>query len=169
MKKIVTDVVASLKKLPSPEKKGQTFWDYLKEQLYSESTWDKKDLNVIEKEISSHLNKLEKKDLTELWKSSDKGSDKIDADKKVDANEMKEDLTDEMLGQVLDRMDDNYSSKESFFSQPETNYVSVKKGADSEGDLDEDSEPEKIDDPELDLDDKDLFEDEEFDDEDSRF
>lgn len=169
MKKIVTDVVASLKKLPSAEKKGQTFWDYLKEQLYSESTWDKKDLNVIEKEISSHLNKLEKKDLTELWKSTDKGSDKIDADKKVDANEMKEDLTDEMLGQVLDRMDDNYSSKESFFSQPETDYVSVKKGADSEGDLDEDSEPEKIDDPELDLDDKDLFEDEEFDDEDSRF
>lgn len=169
MKKIVTDVVASLKKLPSPEKKGQTFWDYLKEQLYSESTWDKKDLNVIEKEISSHLNKLEKKDLTELWKSSDKGSGKIDADKKVDVNEMKEDLTDEMLGQVLDRMDDNYSSKESFFSQPETDYVSVKKGADSEGDLDEDSEPEKIDDSELDLDDKDLFEDEEFDDEDSRF
>jgi acid phosphatase class B len=165
MKKIVTDVVASLKKLPSPEKRGQTFWDYLKEQLYSESTWDKNDLNVIEKEINSRLNKLEKKDLTEMWKSTDKGSEKIDAEKKADAKEMKEDLTDEILGQVMDRMDDNYSSKESFFSQPETAYVSEKKNNVSDEDLDEDIAPGKIDDEEIDLDDKDIFDAEELDDE----
>ena len=40
MKKIVGDVISSLKKHPSPEKKGKSFWDYLKEQLYSETTWD---------------------------------------------------------------------------------------------------------------------------------
>ncbi len=166
MKKIVTDVVASLKKLPSPEKKGQTFWDYLKEQLYSESTWDKKDISVIEKQIHSHLNKLEKKDLTAMWKSADKGLDKIDAEKKVDAIEMKEDLTDEMLGQVMDRMDDNYSSKESFFAQPETSYITEEKSKRSEKDLDEDAAPGIIDGGDLDLEDKDIFEDEEFDDED---
>lgn len=166
MKKIVTDVVASLKKLPSKEKKGQTFWDYLKEQLYSETTWDKNDLNVIEKEINSHLNKLEKKELNVMWESTDKGSDKIDADKKVDAKEMKEDLTDEILGQVMDRMDDNYSSKESFFLPPETIYVSEKKSISSDEVLDEDIVPGKIDDGEIDLDDKDIFDEEEFDDED---
>ncbi len=167
-KKIVTEVVASLKKLPSPEKKGKTFWDYLKEQLYSESPWDKNDLKVIEKEINSHLNKIEKKDLTEMWKSTDKGFEKLDEDKKVDVKEMKEDLTDEMLGQVMDRMDDNYSSKDSYFSQPETAYVSEKKeGTD---DLDDDVEPDKIDDEEIDLEDKDIFDDGEFDeDEESRF
>jgi len=165
MEKIATEVIASLKKLPSPEKRGQTFWDYLKEQLYSESTWDKNDLNVIEKEINSHLNKLEKKDLTEMWESTDKGSEKIDADKKADAKEMKEDLTDEILGQVMDRMDDNYSSKESFFSQPETAYVSEKKSNGSDDDLDEVAEPGKIDDEEIDLDDKDIFDAEELDDE----
>ncbi|MHB8930042.1 MAG: hypothetical protein ACYC5R_05540 [Melioribacteraceae bacterium] len=167
-KKIVTEVVASLKKLPSPEKKGKTFWDYLKEQLYSESPWDKNDLKVIEKEINSHLNKIEKKDLTEMWKSTDKGFEKLDEDKKVDVKEMKEDLTDEMLGQVMDRMDDNYSSKDSYFSQPEATYVSEKKeGTD---DLDDDAEPDKIDDEEIDLEDKDIFDDGEFDeDEESRF
>ena len=165
MKKIVTDVVASLKKLPSPEKSGQTFWDYLKEQLYSESTWDKNDLNVIEKEINSHLNKIEKKDLNEMWESTDKGSEKIDAEKKVEVKEMKEDLTDEILGQVMDRMDDNYSSKDSYFSQPETPYVAEKKSNGSNEDLDEDTVPGKIDDEDLDLDDKDIFDGEEFDDE----
>ena len=166
IKKIVTDVVASLKKLPSPEKKGQTFWDYLKEQLYSESTWDKNDLKVIEKEINSHLHKLEKKELTEMWESTDKGFEKNDADKKVEAKEMKEDLTDEILGQVMDRMDDNYSSKDSFFSQPDTSYVPEKKSKGSDEDLDDDVEPGKIDDEAIDLDDKDIFDGEEFDDED---
>jgi len=166
MKKIATDVVASLKKLPSPEKKGQTFWDYLKEQLYSESTWDKDDLKVIEKEINSHLNKLEKKELTAMWENTDKGSDKLDAEKKVDAKEMKEDLTDDILGMVMDKMDDNYSSKESFFTQPDTSYVAEKKGKVSDEDPDDDAEPVKIDDEELDLDDKDIFGDEDFDDDD---
>ena len=167
-KKIVTEVVASLKKLPSPEKKGKTFWDYLKDQLYSESTWDKNDLKIIEKEIHSHLNKIDKKDLTEMWKSTDRGFEKIDEDKKVDIKEMKEDLTDEILGQVMDRMDDNYSSKETYFSQPEVPFVSEKKGEPDE--LDEDAEPDKIDDEEIDLDDKDIFDDGEFDeDEESRF
>ncbi len=167
MKKIVTEVVASLKKLPSPEKKSKTFWDYLKDQLYSESQWDKNDLKVIEKEINSHLNKIEKKDLTEMWKSTDKGFEKFDEDKKVDAKEMKEDLTDEMLGQVMDRMDDNYSSKDSYFSQPETTFVSEKKV--ESDDLDEDTEPDKIDEEKIDLEDKDIFDDGEFDeDEESR-
>ena len=62
-----------------------------------------------------------------MWESTDKGSEKIDAEKKVEVKEMKEDLTDEILGQVMDRMDDNYSSKDSYFSQPETPYVAEKK------------------------------------------
>lgn len=164
MKKIATEVVASLKKFPSPEKKGQTFWNYLKDQLYSESTWDKNDLKVIEEEINLQLNKIEKKDLTEMWKSTDKGWEKFDTGKKTDAKEMKEDLTDEILGQVMDRMDDNYSSKESYFVQPEAAYIPENKVKTVEDDLDEASVPIKIDDEDLDLDDKDILDDEEFED-----
>ena len=85
MKKIVNDVVNALKKSPSPQKKGQSFWDYLKSQLYSESTWDQKDIKVIEKEIDNCLNKLDKKDLTEMWKSTDQGVEKFEAKKKPEA------------------------------------------------------------------------------------
>ena len=164
MKKIVTEVVASLKTLPSPEKKGKTFWDYLKDQLYSESPWDKEDLKVIEKEINTHLNKIEKKELTEMWKDTDKGFEKAGEDKKIEVKEMKEDLTDEILGQVMDRMDDNYSSKESYFSHPEPAYAPAKEG--DPDDLDADAEPDKIDDEELDLDDNDIFGEEDIDDDD---
>ena len=159
-KKIVSDVVIALKKLPSLEKKGQTFWDYLKSQLYSESTWDQKDIRVIEKEIENCLNKLDKKDLIEMWKSTDRGMEKVEAEKKVEATEMKADLSDELLGQVMDRMDDNYSSRDTYFSQPDPIlYSNVPKG---EKDLDDDSEPENINEEEVELD-NDLFEDDEFD------
>jgi len=160
MKKIVNDVVNALKKNPSPQKKGQTFWDYLKSQLYSESTWDQKDIKVIEKEIDNCLVKLEKKDLTDMWKNTDRGMDKLEAEKKVEAKEMKADLSDELLGQVMDRMDDNYSSRDSYFAQPDpVLYSNEPKG---EKDLDDDSEPENIDEEEIKLED-DLFEDDEFD------
>ncbi len=169
MKKIAAEVVASLKTIPSPEKKGKTFWDYLKDQLYSESTWDKDDLKVIEKEIHAQLNKLEKKELADLWKDTDKGFEKSEANKKIDPKEMKEDLTDEILGMVMDRMDDNYSSRDSYFSQPESSYVQEKEGDGEESD--DEAEPDKIDDEDFDMEDEDLFGDEDNfeEDDESRF
>lgn len=160
MKKIVNDVVTALKKNPSPEKKGQSFWDYLRSQLYSESTWDQKDIKTIEKEIDHCLSKLEKKDLTEMWKNTSLGMEKFEADKKAEEKEMKADLSDELLGQVMDRMDDNYSSRDTYFAQPDpVSYSNVPK---EEKDLDDDTEPENINDEEVELDD-DILEDDEFD------
>ena len=159
IKKIATEVVAGLKKIPSPEKKGETFWNYLKDQLYSESTWDQKDLKIIEKEIDKSLNKLDSKNLTELWKETDKGWKKFEAEKKVDSKEMNADLTDEILGQVMDRMDDHYSSKDSYYTES-TVYESSAKGKDDEEKFDEDAEPENIEDEDLNLDDDILNEDE---------
>ena len=159
-KKIVNDVVAALKKKSSPEKKGQTFWDYLRSQLYSESTWDPKDIKAIEKEIDNCLSKLDKKELTDLWKNTDRGGEKLEAEKKIDVKEMKTDLSDELLGQVMDRMDDNYSARDTYYSQPDpVLYAAEPKG---EKDLDDDSEPENIDEEEIELDDN-LFEDDELD------
>ncbi|MEW6652061.1 MAG: hypothetical protein AB1394_01195, partial [Bacteroidota bacterium] len=104
MNKIATDVIASLKKKPSPDRSGSSFWDFMKEQLYSDSTWDQNDLKTIEKEISVQLDQLENKELTNLWRISIVGMDKLDDGKKADVSEMKEDLTGDILGQVMDRM-----------------------------------------------------------------
>jgi hypothetical protein len=166
MKKIATEVVAGLQKMPSPEKNGETFWAYLKDQLYSESTWDKEDLGVIEKEINKSLDSLDKKDLTELWKDTDKGWEKFEAEKKVEADEMKSDLTDEILGQVMDRMDDHYSSRDSFYTES-TVYEHGSKSDDAEEEKsDEEAEPENVDDEDINLDDDDLFNEEDFEEDD---
>ena len=165
MSKIVTEVITSLKKLPEPGKRTGSFWDFLKDQLMEEGTWDQNHLKVIEKEIDGHLSKLDPDKLTELWKKTSAGFEKFDSDKKVETNEMKSDLSDELMGQVMDRMDDNYSSHDSIY--PAAGYFEpeAKKEVEEEH-FDEEAEPDKVDDEELNLNDDDLFEDEEDFDED---
>lgn len=164
MKKIVGEVITTLKKHPSPEKKGKSFWDYLKDQLYSETTWDQADLLVIENEIGKHLSKLERKDFIKLWESTDAAMDKLDLDETPDAAEMKTDLTNDILGQVMDRMDDNYSGG-SYYT-PAESFVAVEEEkpakSDEDGDITEDIDPKEIDE-EFDFDESDLFDDEDFD------
>lgn len=165
MKKIATDVVASLKKKPSPDKSGSSYWDFLKEQLYSDSTWDQNDLKTIEKEIGVHLNGLEKKALTDLWKSTDVGMDKFDDGKKVATEEMKEDLSGEILGQVMDRMDDNYSGGSLYQSSGAyyaTEEDTVKKSKSADDEEVEEKEPSSLSDDNLNLDDEDIFGEEDF-------
>jgi hypothetical protein len=166
MKKIANDVIASLKKKPSPDNSSGSFWDFMKEQLYSDSTWDQNDLKSIEKEIGVHLSKLEKKDLTNLWKSTDVGMDKFDDGKKAEISEMKEDVTGEILGQVMDMMDDNYSSGGGYYQSSGAFYASEentnKKSKGSDEEETEEKEPGNISDDDLNLDDEDVFGDEDF-------
>lgn len=170
MKKITSDVIASLKKLPSPEKDGNTFWDFMKAQLYSDSTWDENDLKVIEKEINKNLSSLNKNTLAELWEGTNIGADKLDDGKKVDSKEMKEDLTGEILGMVMDRMDDNYSGG-SYYQQSASYYTTESsnkstKKEDDDFESDNENEPDEIDNEYLDINDDDLFNDDNFEDED---
>ncbi|MDP3444192.1 MAG: hypothetical protein Q8T08_15150, partial [Ignavibacteria bacterium] len=140
------------------------FWDYLKDQLYSETTWDQSDLLVIENEIGKYLSKLERKDFVKLWESTDAAMDKLDLDETPDAAEMKTDLTNDILGQVMDRMDDNYSG--SSYYTPAESYVAPEEEkpakSDGEGDIADDIEPKELDE-EFDFEETDLFEDEDFD------
>ncbi len=168
MNKIATDVIASLKKKPSPDRSGSSFWDFMKEQLYSDSTWDQNDLKTIEKEISVQLDQLENKELTNLWRISIVGMDKLDDGKKADVSEMKEDLTGDILGQVMDRMDDNYSGS-SYYQSSGAFYTSeedaAKKSKNSDEDDFEDKELTDLSEDDLNLEDEEIFGDEDFKDE----
>lgn len=164
MNKIVNEVITALRKLPAPGKKSGSFWNFMKSQLADDSTWDQNHLKVIEIEIDSHLNSLDKKSLTELWKNTNTGLDKHESDKNVETKEMKADLTDELMGKVMDRMDDNYSSRDSYHA--ETSYFEpAVKNEDDEDGFDEDKEPEEIDEN-INLEEDELLDDEDFDDED---
>lgn len=159
MRKAVGEIITSLKKLPEPGKKNGSFWDFMKNQLAEESEWDQKHIKIIEKEIDHYLTKLDMKNITDLWNATPAAEESLD-DKKIDLKKMKADITDEMIGQVMDRMDDNYSSHDSHYpASTETSYYSNSKkpGEPEEGgnDIDEDSEPENVPDEKVDLDDED--------------
>lgn len=170
MRKAVGEIVTRLKKLPEPGKKNGSFWDFMKSQLMTEGEWDQKHIKTIEKEIDSYIAKVDKKSLIEMWKATPNGEEKYDDDMKLNVKEMKEDITDEMVGQVMDRMDDNYNSRDSGFTAPPETYAANEKTKKS-GDETEESEEEELGDfkdDEIDLDD-DLFNDDSDDDEDFRF
>ncbi|MCX7876058.1 MAG: hypothetical protein N2321_07830 [Melioribacteraceae bacterium] len=164
--KIVDNVIGSLDKMKSPENDKNSFWSYLKEQLYSESTWDQKDLAVIENEIMKELDKLNNKDLEMIWELSDAAQPKLDEGLEVNIDEMKNDLVGDFVGKVLDRMDDNYSS--SGFTSSYVSQDSPKKSSD---DSDEEfSDSEEIDESEFeDFEDDEFFDEDTFDDDEENF
>ncbi|MGK9476815.1 hypothetical protein [Melioribacter sp. OK-6-Me] len=153
MKKLVDDVITSLKKLPEPGKKSGSFWDFMKSQLTEEGEWEQKHIQTIEKEIDKLLSKLDKKNIEELWSATPAAEDSIDD--KPSVKQMKSDIKDELVGQVMDRMDENYSRRDSFFAEEE-NYISDE---DEEKEESEDEPPLgdigniDIDDEDIDIDD----------------
>jgi hypothetical protein len=170
MKKTVSEIITGLKKLPEPGKKTGSFWDFMKSQLADEGQWDQNHIKVIEKEIDTFLGKVDKRSLTEMWKETPAGDEKFDEEKKIDIKEMKTDLSDEIIGRVMDQMDDNYSSRDSFFIQDVPLFETEKSVEKTEDDdLDLDKEPEVIPDEEIDLDDSDLFDEGEEEDDEIKF
>ena len=154
MRKAVNEIITKLKKLPEPGKKTGSFWDFMKSQLMEEGQWEQKHIKVIEKEIDTYLTKLDKKSLIEMWKATPEGEEKYDDDIKFDVKEMKTDIVDEMIGQVMDRMDDNYSSRDSFYPPQTATFEESKRIEDDENTNEEDIND--IPDEDIDLDD-DLF------------
>jgi hypothetical protein len=68
---------------------------------------------------------------------------------------MKTDIIDEMVGQVMDRMDENYSSRDSYFPPQAETYAAGEKKSD-ENDSEDELEPDDLEDEEIDLD-EDIF------------
>jgi len=109
--------------------------------LYEETQWDPEHIKIIEGEIDNYLSKLDKKSLTEMWKETPNGNEKFDRTSKPDIKEMKADITDDLIGRVMDRMDEKYSSRDSFFMDQEEPAYSNKKKK-SEDDDEDIEEPE---------------------------
>lgn len=166
MRKAVGEIIIKLKKLPEPGKRTGSFWEFMRGQLMEEGQWDQKHIKTIEKEINDYLAKVDKKSLIEMWKATPQGEEKFDNEEKVDVKEMKADITDEMIGQVMDRMDENYTSRDSYFPPAASEQFagSEKKSDEEGGSGEEETEPGELDDDEIDLGD-DMF-DEDIDEED---
>jgi hypothetical protein len=171
MKKTVSEIITSLKKLPPPGKKTGSFWEFMKSQLTDEGEWDQKHIKVIEKEIDKFLTKVDKKSLIEMWKETLTGNEISNESKKPEIKEMKVDLTEEILGRVMDQMDENYVTRDPLFKHEEPVY-DTEKEIDKEGenlDFDLDKEPEEITDEEIELDDNNTFDENDEDDDEFKY
>lgn len=171
MKKTVAEIITTLKKLPHPGKKTGSFWEFMKGQLAEEGEWDQKHIIIIEKEIDAFLTKVDKKSLIEMWKDTLAGDEKFAESKKPDIKEIKTDLTEEILGQVMDQMDENYVARDPFFSHEAPVYSSEKEsdGNGEEESFDLDKEPNEIPDEEIDFDDNELFDEGDEEDDDVKY
>ncbi|MEW6508466.1 MAG: hypothetical protein AB1432_12045 [Bacteroidota bacterium] len=171
VKKTVSEIITTLKKLPYPGKKTGSFWEFMKSQLTDEGEWDQKHIKVIEKEIDKFLTKVDKKSLIEMWKETQTGNEKSGQSKKPDIKEMKADLTEEILGRVMDQMDENYAARDPLFKHEEPVY-DTKKEIDKEGanlDFDMDNEPEEIPDEDIELDKNNTFDENDTDDDEFKY
>lgn len=159
--KIIENVINNLEKMKSPENKNSSFWSYLKDQLYSDSTWEPDDLAVIEKQIMTELNKLNPKELTKIWELSDAAS-KFDDISNIKPDEIKKELAGEFLGKVMDRMDDNISSGSTFTSSYISHSSQKKSNEDSDDDVSDENDFEESEFDE-DFDDEEFFDENSFD------
>lgn len=84
---------------------------------------------------------------------------------------MKADLTDEILGRVMDQMDENYVAKDPFFTHQEPVYGTEKESEESGEDpvFDLEQEPDEIPDEEIELDDNDMLNEGDEEDDDFKF
>ncbi|WKZ69477.1 MAG: hypothetical protein QY331_16060 [Melioribacteraceae bacterium] len=154
MTKAATDLISMLKKQKFPDEPKKTYWNILTEQIAEEGTWDDDLIDQVKEEIANWLSKLKKNDLNNLWDESESadeyGEDLPDNETIID------DLSDELLDSVLNKIEDATPREEYFI--PEAGNKKGKADDDAD-DFDDDFKDDIFDDDDLDGFDDGVFED----------
>lgn len=108
IKKSVNEIVGLLKKNPSPTQKSQTIWDTLKDQVEDEGTWDEKLIKSVEKNIGDNLDKIPEENLRDMWEDTSVAADTFDDPESIPMTKIKEDLTEEILNSIMDKVGESY-------------------------------------------------------------
>jgi Na+/phosphate symporter len=153
MTKAATDLISMLKKQKFPDEPKKTYWNILTEQIAEEGTWDDDLIDQVKEEIANWLSKLKKNDLNNLWDESE-SADEYDEDL-PDNETIIDELSDELLDNVLNKIEDSTPREEYFI--PEA--TSSKKKKDEDDDFDDDFKDDIFDDDDLDGFDDGFFED----------
>lgn len=157
MTKAATDLISMLKKQKYPEEPKKTYWNIVTEQIAEEGTWDDDLIDQVKEEIASWLSKLKKNDLNNLWDESE-SAEEYDEDL-PDNETIIDELSDELLDNVLNKIEDSTPREEYFI--PEA--ASSKKKKDEDDDFDDDFKDDIFDDDEIDdFDGDDFFDDDRY-------
>jgi hypothetical protein len=106
---IVKDVIKILKTTPAPNLKKKTLWEILDEQSELEGVWDEKLMDIVEGEINSKLNEFSEEDFRHLWEETPAALDNFDDRDSISFDTLKDDLTEEILNLVMEKLDEESS------------------------------------------------------------
>lgn len=161
--KTAGEIEKLFKKLQAPGKSKKTYWQLISEQAEEEGVWDEVLLNSAKEQIGLHLDKLTKEKLFDLWEQSEAAAENFSERSELKVDKVKEDLKEEILNLVLDKLDT--SSHSTNYYEGESYYIDEAK--DKDGDEEDGFESEIKD---IDLDADDLFDDDDdFFEEDDRY
>lgn len=159
MGKAVTELTSILKKQKFPGEPKKTYWNILSEQLSEEGTWDNGLIDQVKEDISRWLEKLKKNDLQNLWDESEIAAEEYADEDSPDSETVIEELSDELLDLVLNRMADSTPREEYYISEA----ASTKKKLSEDDDFEDDIKDDLFDEDEIDdFDSDDFFDDERF-------
>lgn len=113
LNKTISDLQFKLKKTGYPGKGKKSYWDVLADQAGRQGKWDDDILNNLKDEILSFLNGLTDKKIKDIWEQSDASIDAYEQDD-LDADKIKDDLSEEITNKLLDLLDDSAEEDDSF-------------------------------------------------------
>lgn len=155
--KATNDLVSLLKKQKFSGNKKKTYWNILTEQMSDDGSWDDDLLDKVKEEIIAWLNELKKSDLQLLWNESETAAENYADDDTPDEDAMFDELGEELLDLVLDKIEDSVPREEYYISE-----ANSKKKYNEDDDFDEDFDDELFEEDDDDFDD--FSEDDYFDD-----
>ncbi|GAB4135300.1 MAG: hypothetical protein Fur0015_08170 [Ignavibacteriales bacterium] len=114
-----------------PKGSKDSYWDLLKEQAFSEGTWNDDFISEIKSKIISVLNKYSSTDIKTLWEETEISLDTLAETDSLPITKLKDDVAEEILNMVFDSLDERSFSEPIFQSK----YVADE---DEDADLDDD-------------------------------
>ncbi|PJA95361.1 MAG: hypothetical protein CO129_12170 [Ignavibacteriales bacterium CG_4_9_14_3_um_filter_34_10] len=115
IKKVIKDV-HHLLKTTKPKNSRSSYWELLKEQAFSEGTWDDNFITEIKNKILSQLEKFNAKEIKKLWDESDASIKNLVVEESLTAAQLKDDVSEEILNTVFDSLDERNFSEPIFQS-----------------------------------------------------
>jgi hypothetical protein len=115
LKKTIKDV-HHLLKTTKPKNSRISYWELLKEQAFSEGTWDDNFIAEIKNKILSQLEKFNAKEIKKIWNESDASLKSLVDEESLSAAQMKDEVSEEILNAVFDSLDERNFSEPIFQS-----------------------------------------------------
>ncbi|MFH1197834.1 MAG: hypothetical protein V1720_19190 [bacterium] len=128
-----TDEIEKIFRTTKIKSSIKSYWDTFADQVDKDGVWDEKLIESAKGEIKKWLGKHDKKSLVNLWEQSESAVDSSDDGASLKPDKLKDNLSDDLLNVVLDRLGNSSDSDDIFATS-----ISKKKKNEKAEDDDED-------------------------------